>query len=576
MILHPPAASTIPTPIKKMTANPLSRQFHLTLIALGGLTCSSLAQTQNNWAGGNGENLNWNLDANWSQEAVPVDPTYYAHFLSGTSAKINVAAGTSTARMTLDGNTSVELVIAPKINADPSFTTPGLLRVGYSGTGASHLTFSGLGEVALGTFQVGARNTTPGGNTLTVTGGVTFNSVSDTGISTVGRFGYNNHLLIEDESTARIGILTVGNDGGVANNHVTVQDEGTSLTIDGWDGSRGLRIGVNTSTTDYATGSQKNYVEIKDGGKITVTSKGGGSSNLIYVGTAANAHNNYLTITGEGSTLELGKGTATSGGTAITIGNTEGTNLGGNYVEIRDGGKLVSLAGHTGGITIHNHLQTGQHDGRNRLTVGDGGSVEIGGNVNVTGGLLQLASTGALKANRVAVSAGGRFEAGGADLETPGGTEIGTGSTLAIGLSGASTASLLTLKSAVAMEAGSALELGLFADGTMSGIALDEGGSFSINSSATIRLVLSEGYQPVSGSEWTVFTGELGSITGTFDLNAATLPELAGDLEWDLTRFNQAGAWTVAVIPEPGSVALLLLAGGAWLAGGRLFARRQG
>ncbi len=557
-----------------MPKKPVSRQFYLSILVFGSLACSGLAQTQNNWAGGNGEGLDWNLDGNWSKEAIPVDPTYFAQFLSGVNAEINVADGSNTARMTLDGNTSLELILAEATGINSTFTMGGLLRVGNTNAGAAHLTFSGPGSIAGSTFQVGSNSSTPGGNSLTFTGGVTYTSSRNNSASVVGRLGHNNHLLIEDAAQVQIAILHIGNDGGVANNHATITDEGTVLTVDDAGGNRGIRLGIGTGT-NYTDAHQKNYVEVKDGAKVIVTSTGGNSSNLIYIGTGAYSHNNYFTIEGAGSILELGKGSATGGGTGITIGNTAGTSLGGNYMEVKDGGKVQSQSGHTGNISIHGHLQTGQNDGANRFTIGPDGSVELGGSFSVTGGMLQLSSSGKLTAQGVNVSNGGRFEAAGSDLATTTGTRIQTGSTLAIGLGGATSASLLTLKSAVAMEAGSTLELGLFGDGTMSGIMLEESGSFSISSTATIRLVLSEDYTPVAGSQWTVFTGEVGNITGEFNLALATLPMLGGDLEWDLTRFNENGGWQVAVIPEPGPIALVLLAGGMWLAGGRFLRTRQ-
>ena len=66
------------------------------------------------------------------------------------------------------------------------------------------------------------------------------------------------------------------------------------------------------------------------------------------------------------------------------------------------------------------------------------------------------------------------------------------------------------------------------------------------------------GFQPSAGARFEVLT--FGSLTGSFDV--IDLPAVAKGLTWDLSDLYASGTLIVTAVPEPTSVALLLL--GLW------------
>ncbi len=534
----------------------------LSLFLLSAALPHAQAQTARTWVGGSGTEKDWNLASNWKDGVLPTSPSNYADFAAGTNAEISINAVTGTERLTLAGNTSIALLIA-NLSPATTFTIDSLVRVGNGAGGATHLSFGGAGSVIFSSFHVGSNSASTGGNTLTFTNGVrAARFAASDSITSVGRFGTNNLLEINSAAVVDLGIVTVGNSLGVGNNGLRVSGAGSELTISGTGGSRGLRIGVSNAGASYETGMSNNWMEISDGGRVVVSSTTG-SSNLLYIGAQTLAHNNGITITGEDSALELGKGGATNGtGTAVVIGGTNSSsgafNAGGNFILVQNGGAMRSVSGHTAAVTINNYDSTGQNDGANRLVIGAGGTVDLGGAINATRGLVQLDATGVLQAASLGLTAGSRFEAAGAGFKTTGVATL-TNSVLAVSGSGATVAQALTLSSAVVLGSGSVLELGLFEDGVGGNVVFDTGGSLSIDTSATFRLVLNDGFAPDAGDEWTIFSGLVGGISGNFDFDTAIVPTLASGLSWDFSGFNDAGGWKVAVVPEPSTYAVGLL-----------------
>ena len=515
------------------------------------------AQTQRNWIGGNGTELDWALPANWQGSNVPVSPDYFAQFLAGTSAKINVPGGSSTARMTLDGNTDIELVLG---STGGAFTLDALLRVGNTNAGAAHLKFTGTGTLEGNSFNIGASAASADGNSLTFAGST---SISFTGVnatSYVGRFGSNNLLSISNGNTNRLSTLYIGYEGGDGNNRAVISGAGTTVIVQDSGSNRGVRIGSVTAGTSYATGMQNNYIEIKSGARLALTSNGA-NSNQITIGGQAYAHGNSLTIEGEGSTLELRKGAATIGdGATITIGNSDQSNRGGNSVKVSHGGSIVSEAGHAGNITIYGHDSSGENAGANSLVIGDEGRVAINGNIVINGGSVILSATGELSAGNITVGSGGRLELSGRDFSTHGanGTVVGNAGTVAARSDAQNGAAGLLVNSALSLSTGSILELDLPGNPSDPAIELGSSGLLKIASGVTLKLILEEDHTPQAGEEWILFGGETTQISGAFDL--LVLPDLAEGLSWDLRTFNETGGWRVGVIPEASAIHLALAA----------------
>ncbi len=527
----------------------LAASFAASLAALALTAPAANAQTQRSWVGGNGTDLEWDVAANWQGGNIPVSPTYFAHFGAGASASINVADGSTTSRITLDGNTNINFVL------NGAFITDGLLRIGNTAAGTSEMSFSGTGSFTGGSFNIGTASISPGGNSLSFLGSTSIHFTGANATSYVGRYGSNNWLDIANGNHNTLSTLYIGYEGGNGNNRAIIRGAGTRLTISDSGSNRGLRVGSASVGTDYASGMQNNYLTISGGGEVVVTSAGS-NSNLISIGNQAAAHSNYLTIDGAGSKLVLGKGTATVGsGTTVSIGNAAGTNLGGNYVEIKDGGALVSEAGHSGTVAIYGHDTTGTHAGSNRLIVGDGGKADLGGLVLVDGGVLSVSGLAEFSAAEVAVNNGGRFEVAGSGFTTSGSTTISGGSTMAVtSESGAG----LELNSEIVLADHSSLELTLFDESTVTGINLTLDGTLDIGNDVILKLIFADDFTAQAGNRWTLFTGETGRIDGSFSVTS--LPTLASGLSWDISALNTAGGWEVSVIPEPGVLSLTGLA----------------
>lgn len=517
------------------------------------------AQTVYNWIGGSGSGKNWNLAANWSGSAVPVAPGSAGRFLDGATAQINVADGSSSQGLRTQGNTLITLTLAATTPGNDTLYISEQTAIGQT-AGASILQVEGAGAIGLTSIAVGANAVNSGGNKLIFTDGVMVNARLANASTVIGRFGVNNELVVSGQANATLDNIDIGWSGGNGNNRLTVTGANTLLTVNGGGSTRGIRIGTGSAGTDYATGMNNNYMQITEGGRMIVTSTSANST-PITVGTQANAHENYILIEGENSTLELSKGSATGAGTTLTIGDNAATNRGGNYLEVKDGGILRSgEVGHTGAITIYGHNTSGTNDGSNYLLVGNNGTVDINGNVDVSGGLLRLSASGDLSAANVTVSNGGRFEATGDGLTTTGSVAINNGE-LEVGFSGDMAAAVLTLSSTVnlANSANAGLKMSIYGASSADEIEFAGGGLLSIGTASVFHLTL-EGYAPVFGDSWALFTGLTSGISGNFV--SFDLPTLSGGLEWSTTAFNEMGGWTVSVVPEPSVLSLLLLAAG--------------
>lgn len=360
------------------------------------------------------------------------------------------------------------------------------------------------------------------------------------------------------------GVTTLGFNANSSGSVLTVTD-GASLTT-------GNRLNVGSLTQI----SHSNSVVVNANSSITAGTIAATNS-LISVGaptTGSGQHSNSLTISGANALVTSGQ----AGSIGLAIGSDDvSRNLGGNYVEVSDGGTFRAL----GNINVRGYTEDVIDHGMNRLTIGNGGTVEfavsqpnrtliLGPDTNsatANGSLLQMAAGGALiHANAsnealVRLHNGSRFEAAGNGLGSNVNILVAEGGTLAVGTAGSTTASVLGISSNVEFEPdglladGGVLELTLYGDNTLSSVNFLTGGAFE----GTITLSIVN--LPTTFGTWTVFTGNTvdGLADATFNLSQV-------DPVWDTTLFNQAGGWQLQVIPEPSSALLLLAAGGIALA----------
>lgn len=360
-------------------------------------------------------------------------------------------------------------------------------------------------------------------------------------------------------------------------------NDGSSLILNG----ENLTVNTNGALLIGTRSTHNNRVEINNGATLNTggihlgyTASGGANSHgnqvivqtgsklllhtgMVSVGNNSGHHTNNLVVTGNDSLVQIN-------GQEMRIGNNLGTNLGGNFVEIRSGGKLetdsqISIRGYTTDSTDH---------GANRLTIGQGGTLSTDSSIVVgytdpttyTQSVLQLANGGILEGMAlVDVHNGARFEAAGNGLANSTQVNIHTGGTLSVGLAEDSTAQILQIASTINFHPDSVLEFSLFANGVSDQIEILSGGNISGN----VQLAL-DGIAAESGTTWTLFTGDTSLISATFDLSQLD------STSWDVSKFNQDGGWELTSIPEPATYAIIFGAGLAFIAGlrRRLFARQ--
>lgn len=525
--------------------------------------------TGKSWLGDNGDggNGSWSTPENWNPAGVPAylaSDNHIANFylnngeLDASTAKVTLA-GTPGARgifvgvgktvtMELAAGTALSLgtkSISVGTNLDTGVPlAPASLTMKGSAGGNSTVSLGGLLE-----FRNASTLTFSGPN-LAVTSTLTNNGQSR-------MIGVDNRLNVEAGASVELYSLWAGNGAATTTNGhgnaVVVKGAQSKLVISGGNGNIGLRIGSISGTSTIAA-AYGNSLSVESGGTVEVTTGTGGTNqNNLSIGNGAWARSNSVIVTGADSTLAL------KDGSAIHIGNTSQDNRGDNHLEVRDGAKVVT----SGQTTIYDYTNT-LGVGANRLTIANGGTFRSSSTIE-NRSLLQLAAGGVLEgadalsnpqALGVSVTSTGRFEAAGTGLGSTVTTNVAANGTFAIGLTdgvtGNTTASLLTLRSTVAFTTGSLLEISIFNASTSDQIDFAPAGGI-LTGNVKLDLVFENGYTPESGGSWTLFTGETGDITATFDLSQLD------PLLWDTDQFNQQGGWKLVAIPESSSAMLSLV-----------------
>ncbi|HWL52078.1 MAG TPA: hypothetical protein VNQ90_06565 [Chthoniobacteraceae bacterium] len=519
---------------------------------------------QKTWKGeaGTGGDGTWAQAAQW-EGGLP-DSTSAARFLvddTYTSPASIVAIESNVTASSLQvghgRNVTLQLGAGRKIEAKGAISLVG----GPFGTGegAASLTIKGPSEGAAATavfasFYVGYLGGS--GHSLTFSGPITVTDAG-TSFSRVGQghtdgAATGNRLIVENgASLTRYGLWLGRSTYSTFGNEVVVTGKGSRLLVNG-GGAASTRLLIGSEA-----GLRENALKIEEGGTVEVTTGFGGNAvNGVRVGFASGARSNHLSVEGadgdgNGSTLLLKEATN------LEVGFNAG--FGGNSVEVGQDGSITA----TGTVTIASfNANNGDNDGKNRLTIRNGGVVTASATIQ-NDGLLQLEAGGTLNgAAALNVGDAGRFEAAGSGLGS--GIVTTLAGEMALGGNDRSAAAHLTLGSAVTMLAGSTLEMTIFGADAADRLTLGGSGSLDLQAGDTTFRLLLKGYEVAQGDQWSLFDGATAAgIVGGFSTEWIDLPELAGGLSWDLSRFNESGAWTVAVIPEPGIFPLA--AGGAFL-----------
>lgn len=517
-------------------------------------------------SGGTGGNGSWGTGAQWSTGAAPNNITEtnqnrLEFYVNGTytapSATVSLFSTARRAnRIHVGLGKTVTFTLGSSLEIAPdSISIFGSSALG-TGSGDSLTTFQATtanANIAMGQFYVGVGGPTIL-NTLVFDGGVnpdhrlvvTDNSGSS---SRVGSTGGNNELRVINGARLQRHGVEVGAGSGWRDNRILVQGAQSELDII-------ARMGVGTNAYDgggsaqtiYDSASSNNYVTIEQGGRANVTT--------LAVGSAAYARSNYVEVEGAGSELILSEGRLTLGASS---------SLGGNALRISNGGSVGIFSSLT--TEIYDYVNNeGFNDGRNRIEIGAGGTLATNQEI-LNRGLIQLAENARLYgANEdgsealatVTVAAGGRFEIEGNGLDTSVFTQVQSDGVFAVGLSQNAVGRHVELSSVVEFVDGK-LELSWLDAMTFDQVELLEDAALMGN------IVLDVFTMDVAiGEEWTLFTGRTDLISAVFDLSGV-------DPSWDVSRFNEAGGWTLVAVPETGQaivlVSLLLFSMIAWRRG---------
>ena len=447
------------------------------------------------------------------------------------------------------------------------------VRVGSAGAGNT-LTITNGGALCSAGGSVG---TVAGAcdNAAVVTGG---GSVwSNSGTVQVGLGGAGNRLTIAGGGTVYNERSGIGWSAGASNNTVEVTGPGSVWNSSGYlyvgNGGWGSRLTIEDGgavhaqsvTLGVAAGSSNNTLAIEGGHLVTTNAVVGGltvSRGAVTLDGGSVMARTVQLMNGANGTFAMSGGTLAVH--ALTNDGSANLVLSGGTVRPLDAGGQWSAA-----ITVSNTVtvQTEDAGGVARTTT-------LSGTVS-GGGTLQISGTGALRMNGRDVQ-GGRFAvASGATLGGTGSAasvEIQANATLAAGNSiGIFTATNLTL------DGGAHLQVEIDATHGVAGLDWDlvnvDGPAVlsGLSSSAplTVDVVnfggLDGATDPLAEVSWNILDasdGVAGYVSGAF---AFTTTGLAGwtNGAWSVSQSGNSLLLSYSPIPEPATVTLTLLLGGA-------------
>jgi len=478
----------------------------------------------------------------------------------------NVLDGPGASTLNIDGGT---LVVGGNLNAD-SLRVGMESRTGLVSAGGAVQIGSGSGALDIGrrTLVDGATDLTKGTADFSAASSVALN-VADLRLGTITN-GFaagtsdgvaHGILKLGAANTITANTITVGDSAGAGNNSVTSE---IVLGADNDFHADALYVGRRKSN---------GKVSFAAGGTLDLTNKAGTGRANLFVG-----FNDADTSINNNGLADLGGGVLTASLDSLVIGRKSGTSTGAatgrltlsadaaNSVDVNNVtvGELSGAS--TGAATGTLDLAGGAFTVNNALRLGLGTSSS--GTVNLSGGTLTAASiekgTGTANFNFT----GGVLHVGafGFDL-------VQNGGVLAPGASPGMT----SISGNYLMNAG-ALEIEINGydqgdQGPIDGIGYDlvnVSGDATLN--GTLQVALLDGFQPSLGDVFDVLQADSISLGSGF-----TLEQLLGgsssNLAYSIVPFGTDEVLRLTAVPEPSSLALLLLAASlAWF--GFRFRRR--
>lgn len=281
-------------------------------------------------------------------------------------------------------------------------------------------------------------------------------------------------------------------------------------------------------------------VEVINGGKIY-------SSNITYLGyaLAGGADNtSTVTVSGKGSALDVwsGMNIGIYNDQNVVVNVTGGAYLAGMNTTIGKDSPIsttsvVTISGKDGdGVSSQLQIRNGPLliKASGTLNINNGGVLTVGGGTPTT-----------------TVSAGGTLNLGGDATVSSKGLVTINGNLNVSHLKNQFVSTALT------MGATSDLNIILAADGANQADAYLNVGTMTLSTNG-IDVLLDTGYSPIAGDmfnllDWTTLNG------GPLTIANVELPTLADGLSWDTSLLGTTGV--ISVVPEPGTMGLLGLAG---------------
>ncbi|MEZ6194041.1 MAG: hypothetical protein R3C45_22570, partial [Phycisphaerales bacterium] len=437
------------------------------------------------------------------------------------------------------GGSSVVVSGAGSIWGLSNGTVNGILDVGQKAPGT--LLVEDGGVVSGGGFMVIATRQTPDGDSYaTVTGASSrlefLSDAAHIGGLDTGADGGVGHLSVLDGATAEFGALRIAdNTVGTAGSSVTIDGPGSTLTVDGI-----------TSVGNHAQGS----LIISNGGVFDA------NASAVYVGHNSNTDNSSVTVTGEGSQLNVGANLIISRfGTNNTVYADSGGDISvqGTTVIGQTTGKYGTLSVDGAGSTFTTDSLTVGLEGRGALTIANGGTAHVqGGSYAGVGDLAGSANSsivvngaGSLFSTDVSLIVG-RNDVGSVLIEN--GATLAMGASLRIGQGGSATDSSVVITGAGSSATGGAADVGYGVPATLS---IENGGSYA-GTALTVGINAGVGVSSVNVDG----SGSYAHFTGNADIrNAALVVSNSGvvDIDGDMeVRVNSASSSGRLVSVESG------------------------
>ena len=314
----------------------------------------------------------------------------------------------------------------------------------------------------------------------------------------------------------------------------------------GGNGGFGAGGGASGFTPYLSTGGTPGVGGFGGGTGANASASGGGGAGFggaIFVMQGGN-----LIIQGNSS---QSNGIATSG-TASAAGATDGS-AAGQAVFMQGSGNLVLNPAPGETVAFHNTMTDGVGSGISGAAGTDLWSVTMNGGGNwsvdspnsyrggtfINSGVVTVSGFGTLSSGTIVVSNSGTLNTNNG-LSTFGDTTINSGGVLddATNFIHTSRFSSLTLNS------GATLRMELSGTGQYDRLTVDN----QMTQGGQLKVVLLNGYSPVAGDTFTLFTVTSGSMSGSF--NSTDLPSLSGGLSWNTSQLA-SGTLSVNFVSSP-------------------------